>query len=103
MAELTKALMKMRRHLKRSPPQAATYQVLESHILEELGDTQLLINQIKSYYTGGFPEYFNEHYETSKSKLKDKLVLNERVKIILTVGPEPKGALVAERLEEKGR
>ena len=101
-AELIKAIMKMRRHLKRSPPQVATYHALEDRILAELADLQLLLNQLKSYYTGGFQDTFDEFYRDSKAKLRDLLADSEPVKLILSVGPEPKAALVAERLEKKG-
>lgn len=102
-AELIKALMKMRRHLKRTPKQVATYHALEAAILEECADVKLLLNQIISYYTGGFPDTFNEYYRDSIAKLRALLGKSERVKVILNVGPEPKGALVADRLQDKGR
>ena len=101
-AELIKAIMKMRRHLKRSPPQVATYHAFEDRILSELADLQLLLNQIKDYYTGGNDAIFDEHYNASKAKLRDLLAASEPVNLILTVGPEPKDALVADRLEKKG-
>lgn len=102
MAELIKAIMKMRRHLKRRPRQVATYQAFEDRILSELADTQLLLKQIIDYYTGGNAAIFEEHYNNSVAKLRELLAASEPVSLILTVGPEPKGALIAERLEKKG-
>ena len=101
MAELIKALMKMRRHLKRYSLQAATYQAKENDILDECGDTQLLLNQIIGYYTGFSQEGFQEYYNASKDKLRAKLALNPAVQTLLLTGRDPKPALIEDRLTNK--
>ena len=101
MSELIKALMKMRRQLKRHSIQAATYQAKENDILEECGDTQLLLNQIVGYYTGFRPEIFAGYYQNSKEKLKEKLAINPAVQTLLITGRDPKPALIDDRLTKK--
>ena len=71
MSEVMKALLKHRRAVKYGQMKGKPISYFVDHILEELADTTLMINQMLSYYD--HDGKFNQYYDQKVARIMEKL------------------------------